>query len=398
MVLDTGVTTWLMVSAALVMLMVPGVGLFYAGLVRRKNIISMIALSFVALAVVSIYWMVIGYSLAFGPDIGGVIGNLDHAFLNGVSMDAGEKGYAPLAFMVFQLFFAAVTLTIITSGVAERVRISSFIVFMLLWMTLVYCPLAHWAWGGGWAQSMGLLDFAGGTVVEICSGFSALAIALVIKSRAGFGKYSMEPHNIPLALIGAALLWFGWFGFNAGSALAVNGLAVNAFVTTNAAAAAGTLAWMGASWYQGKPSSLGMVSGAIAGMVAITPAAGFVTPMISILIGAIAGLICYGAMLFRIRKGLDESLDAWAIHGMGGLWGTIATGAFATVAVCGISGLFEGNLQQFINNGIAALAALVFSFVVTYGIARIVDRTLGLRVTANEEYVGMDISQHGERV
>jgi Amt family ammonium transporter len=398
MVLDTGVTTWLMVSAALVMLMVPGVGLFYAGLVRRKNIISMIALSFVALAVVSIYWMVIGYSLAFGPDIGGIIGNLDYAFLNGVSMDAGEKGYAPLAFMVFQLFFAAVTLTIITSGVAERVRISSFIVFMLLWMTFVYCPLAHWAWGGGWAQSMGLLDFAGGTVVEICSGFSALAIALVIKSRAGFGKYSMEPHNIPLALVGAALLWFGWFGFNAGSALAVNGLTVNAFVTTNAAAAAGTLAWMGASWYHGKPSSLGMVSGAIAGMVAITPAAGFVTPMISILIGAIAGLICYGAMLFRIRKGLDESLDAWAIHGMGGLWGTIATGAFATVAVCGISGLFEGNLQQFINNGIAALAALVFSFVVTYCIARIVDRTLGLRVTANEEYVGMDISQHGERV
>jgi len=398
MVLDTGVTTWLMVSAALVMLMIPGVGLFYAGLVRRKNIISMIALSFVALAVVSIYWMVIGYSLAFGPDIGGVIGNLDYAFLNGVSMDAGENGYAPLAFMVFQLFFAAVTLTIITSGVAERVRISSFIVFMLLWMTFVYCPLAHWAWGGGWAQSMGLLDFAGGTVVEICSGFSALAIALVIKSRAGFGKYSMEPHNIPLALIGAALLWFGWFGFNAGSALAVNGLMVNAFVTTNAAAAAGTLAWMGASWYHGKPSSLGMVSGAIAGMVAITPAAGFVTPMISILIGAIAGLICYGAMLFRIRKGLDESLDAWAIHGMGGLWGTIATGAFATVAVCGISGLFEGNLQQFINNGIAALAALVFSFVVTYCIARIVDRTIGLRVTANEEYVGMDISQHGERV
>jgi len=398
MALDTGVTIWLMVSAALVMLMIPGVGLFYAGLVRRKNIISMIALSFVALAVVSIYWMVIGYSLAFGPDIGGIIGNLDYAFLNGVSMNAGEKGYAPLVFMVFQLFFAAVTLTIITSGVAERVRISSFIVFMLLWMTFVYCPLAHWAWGGGWAQSMGLLDFAGGTVVEICSGFSALAVALVIKSRAGFGKYSMEPHNIPLALIGAALLWFGWFGFNAGSALAVNGLTVNAFVTTNAAAAAGTLAWMGASWYHGKPSSLGMVSGAIAGMVAITPAAGFVTPMISILIGAIAGLICYGAMLFRIRKGLDESLDAWAIHGMGGLWGTIATGAFAAAAVCGISGLFEGNLQQFINNGIAALAALVFSFVVTAIIASIVDRTIGLRVTANEEYVGMDISQHGERV
>jgi len=398
MAFDSSTTVWLMVSAALVMLMVPGVGLFYAGLVRRKNIISMIALSFVVLAVVSIFWMVIGYSLAFGTDIAGFIGNLDYIFLNGVGMDGGAKGYPPLGFMVFQLFFAAVTLTIITSGVAERVRLSSFIIFMLLWMTFVYCPLAHWAWGGGWAQSMGLLDFAGGTVVEICSGFSALAIAVVIKSRAGFGKYSMEPYNIPLALIGAALLWFGWFGFNAGSALAVNGSAVTAFVNTNAAAAAGTLAWMGASWYHGKPSSLGMVSGAIAGMVAITPAAGYVTPMVSILIGIIAGLICYGAMLFRIRKGLDESLDAWAIHGMGGLWGTIATGAFAAMAVCGFSGLFEGNTQQFIINGISALAALVFSFIITWIIATIIDRTMGLRVSSDEEYVGMDISQHGERV
>ena len=398
MALDTGVTTWLLVSAALVMLMVPGVGLFYAGLVRRKNIISMIALSFVVLAVVSIFWMVIGYSLAFGPDIGGIIGNLDYAFLNGVNAFAGEKGYAPMVFMIFQLFFAAVTLTIITSGVAERVRLSSFIVFMLLWTTFVYCPLAHWAWGGGWAQSMGLLDFAGGTVVEICSGFSALAIALVIKSRAGFGKYSMEPYNIPLALIGAALLWFGWFGFNTGSALGVNEIAIIAFVNTNAAAAAGLLAWMVASWYHGKPSSLGMVSGAIAGMVAITPAAGYVTPIIAILIGTVAGLLCYGAMLFRIKRGLDESLDAWAIHGMGGLWGTIATGAFAAVAVCGISGLVEGNSYQFMINGISAMAALIFSFIVTYIIASIVDRTMGLRVTADEEYVGIDISQHGERV
>jgi Amt family ammonium transporter len=398
MAFNSSTTVWLLVSAALVMLMVPGVGLFYAGLVRRKNIISMIALSFVVLAVVSIFWMVIGYSLAFGPDIGGVIGNLDYAFLNGVSAFAGEKEYAPLGFMVFQLFFAAVTLTIITSGVAERVRLSSFILFMVLWTTFVYCPLAHWAWGGGWAQSMGLLDFAGGTVVEICSGFSALAIALVIKSRAGFGKYSMEPHNIPLALIGAALLWFGWFGFNAGSALGVNEIAVIAFINTNAAAAAGTLAWMGASWYHGKPSSLGMVSGAIAGMVAITPAAGYVTPMVSILIGTFAGLLCYGAMLFRIKKGLDESLDAWAIHGMGGLWGTIATGAFAAMAVCGVSGLFEGNTQQFMINGISAFAALIFSFDITYIIASIIDRTMGLRVSSDEEYVGMDISQHGERV
>ncbi len=397
MALDSATTVWLMVSAALVMLMTPGVGLFYAGLVRRKNIISMIALSFVTLAVVSIFWMLIGYSLAFGPDILGIIGGPDHFALNSVGMEAGEKGYAPLVFMVFQLFFAAVTLTIITSGVAERVRISSFLVFMVLWMALVYCPLAHWAWGGGWAQSWGLLDFAGGTVVEICSGFSALAIALVIGKRAGFGEYTMEPHNIPLALIGAGLLWFGWFGFNAGSALAANASAVNAFVTTNAAAAAGLLAWMGASWYHGKPSSLGMVSGAIAGMVAITPAAGFVTPMVAILIGAIAGLICYGAMLLRIRRGLDETLDAWAIHGMGGLWGTFATGIFAAVAICGISGLVEGNVHTFFVNGLCALVAMVFAFTVTYIIAVIVDRTMGLRISADEEYVGMDISQHGER-
>lgn len=397
MTADSATTVWILVSAALVMLMTPGVGLFYAGLVRRKNIISMIALSFVALAVVSIHWMLIGYSLAFGTDIGGVIGGLNHLFLNGVGMEAGDKGYAPLAFMVFQLFFAAVTLTIIVSGVAERIRLSSFILFMLFWMTFVYCPLAHWAWGGGWAQSLGLLDFAGGTVVEICSGFSALALAFVIGSRVGFGKYTMEPYNIPLALIGGALLWFGWFGFNAGSALAANGSAVNAFVTTNAAAAAGTLGWMCASWYHGKPSSLGMISGAIAGMVAITPAAGFVTPMVSILIGAVAGVLCYCAMLFRIRRGLDETLDAWAVHGMGGLWGTFATGIFAAVAVCGVSGLIEGNSRQFFVNGIAAIAALIFSFVVTYIIATAIDRSIGLRVTAEEEYVGMDISQHGER-
>jgi ammonium transporter, Amt family len=396
MAIDTGTTVWLMVSAALVMLMTPGVGLFYGGLVRRKNIISMIAISFVVLAVVSIHWMVIGYSLAFGPDFGGFIGNLDFLGLNGVSMDAGNQTYPPLIFMAFQLFFASVTLTIITSGVAERVRLSSFIVFIILWMTVVYCPLAHWAWGGGWAQKMGLLDFAGGTVVEICSGFSALAIALVIGNRAGFGKYSMEPYNIPMALIGATLLWFGWFGFNAGSALAVNGSAVNAFVTTNAAAAAGTLTWMFASWYHGKPSSLGMVSGAIAGMVAITPAAGFVSPMIAILIGGVAGVLSYSMMLLRIKKGLDESLDAWAVHGMGGLWGTLATGIFAGAAICGISGLIEGNTNQFMVNSIAAFTALIYSFVITYLVALIIDRTMGLRVKDDEEYVGIDISQHGE--
>jgi Amt family ammonium transporter len=397
MALDTGVTSWLMVSAILVMLMTPGVGFFYGGLVRKKNFISMIALSFVILALVSIHWVLIGYSLAFGPDIGGIIGNLDFVGLNGVSADAGSGTYPPLLFMVFQLFFAAVTVTIVTSAVAERIKFSSFIVFVLVWLTIVYCPLAHWAWGGGWAQRLGLIDFAGGTVVEICSGFGALALALVIKNRAGFGEYALEPHNIPMALLGAALLWFGWFGFNAGSALGVNSVAVSAFIATNTAAAAGALAWMFAGWYHGKPSSLGMVSGAIAGMVAITPAAGFVSPMVSMLIGTVAGVLCYGMMLLRVRKQCDESLDAWAIHGMGGLWGTIATGIFAAAAIGGISGLAEGNSHQFVVNTVCAVAALVFSFVMTYCIGFVIDRTIGMRVTEDEEYVGLDICQHGER-
>jgi Amt family ammonium transporter len=397
MALDTGVTCWLMVSAVLVMLMTPGVGLFYGGLVRKKNFISMIALSFVSLALASVQWILIGYSLAFGPDVGGFIGNLSHLGLAGVSADAGTGTYPPLVFMMFQLFFAAVTITIVTSAVAERIKLSSYIVFCLVWLTVVYCPIAHWAWGGGWAQQMGLIDFAGGTVVEICSGFAALSLAMVIGKRAGFGDYSLEPHNIPIALLGAALLWFGWFGFNAGSALALNSSAVIAFVNTNSAAAAGALAWMFASWYRGKPSSLGMVSGAIAGMVAITPAAGFVTPMVAVLIGAVAGVLCYYMMLVRIRRQLDESHYAWAIHGMGGLWGTIATGIFAAAAIGGFAGLAEGHLSQFLANAIGAFSALGYAFIVTYIIATAIDRTLGLRVTEDEEYVGLDICQHGER-
>jgi Amt family ammonium transporter len=397
MAIDTGVTCWLMVSALLVMLMTPGVGLFYGGLVRKKNFISMIALSFVSLALASIQWILIGYSLAFGPDIGGIIGSLDYFGLAGVSADAGSATYPPLVFMVFQLFFAAVTITIVTSAVAERIKLSSYIVFCLVWLTVVYCPLAHWAWGGGWAQDMGLLDFAGGTVVEICSGFAALGLACVIGRRAGYGEYALEPHNIPIALVGAALLWFGWFGFNAGSALAVNSSAAVAFVNTNSAAAAGTLAWMFASWYHGKPSSLGMVSGAIAGMVAITPAAGFVTPPVAVLIGTVAGVLCYWMMLIRISKKFDESLDAWSIHGMGGLWGTLATGIFAAAAISGTGGLFEGNVHQFLVNALVAGIAVVYAFSATYLIGKAVDRIMGLRVTEDEEYVGLDICQHGER-
>ncbi|NYT17552.1 MAG: ammonium transporter [Methanomicrobiales archaeon] len=397
MTLDTGTTAWLLTATALVMLMTPGVGFFYGGLVRRKNFISMVALSFIVFALVSLQWVLFGYSLSFGGDIGGFIGNLDFAGLSGIGMEAGDAGYPPLLFVAFQGVFAAIAMAIVTSGFAERVKLSAFILFALLWTTLVYDPLAHWAWGGGWASVVGSLDFAGGTVVHISSGFAALAVAMVIGKRSGFGQYSMEPHNIPMTLLGAALLWFGWFGFNAGSALAANSIAVNAFMVTNISAAAGALAWLAASWYRGKPSSLGMVSGAVAGLVAITPAAGFVDVGASIAIGAIAGLICYGAMLFRLKKGLDESLDAWAVHGMGGLWGAFATGIFATVAIGGYSGLIEGNLNQFIANAVGALAALVYAFVVTLVLAYIVDRTLGLRVSEEEEYVGLDISQHGER-
>ncbi|MCQ8893107.1 MAG: ammonium transporter [Methanolinea sp.] len=398
MALDSGTTAWLLISTALVMLMTPAVGFFYGGLVRKKNIISMVALSFIVFALVSIQWVLWGYTLAFGPDIGGFIGGLQYLGLEGIGTTSPDAAYPPLLFVAFQLVFATVTMAIVTSGFAERVRLSAFIVFALLWTTLVYDPLAHWAWGGGWAMAFGSLDFAGGTVVHISSGFAALAVALVVGKRAGFGQYTMEPSNIPMTLLGAALLWFGWFGFNAGSALAANDIAATAFLVTNTSAAAGALSWLLASWVRGKPSSLGMVSGAIAGLVAITPAAGFVTIPASIIIGAVAGLICYACLLWRQKSGLDESLDAWSIHGMGGLWGALATGIFAAAAVNGYSGLIEGNVQQFIANAAGAFAALAYAFIVTLILAKVVDMTLGLRVSEEEEYVGLDLSQHGERV
>ena len=400
MPIDSGATAWVLASTALVMIMTPGVGLFYGGLVRKKNFIDMITLSFVAFALVSIQWVLIGYSLAFGPDVGGFIGNLQYLGLNNVGTDPGP--YSPvvpgLLYMVFQLVFATVTMAIVTSGFAERIKFSSYLIFAALWTTIVYDPLAHWVWGGGWTAAFGSIDFAGGTVVHISSGFAALALAIVIGKRVGYGKYGMEPANIPWSILGAALLWFGWFGFNAGSAVNANGLATIAFVTTNTATAAAAMSWLLVSWYHGgKPSSLGFVSGAVAGLVAITPAAGYVTPMASIVIGAVAGVLCYSIMLWRQKSGVDESLDAWAVHGMGGLWGALATGIFASAAINGASGLLEGNVHQFIAQCVGAGSALVYAFVVTYVLALIVDKTIGLRVTEEEEYVGLDISQHGER-
>jgi Amt family ammonium transporter len=392
--IDTGDTAFIIICTAMVMLMTPGVGLFYGGMVRRKNIISMIAMSFIAFAVVSIQWVTIGYTLSFGSDISGFIGGLDQLCLAGVGLDG--DGIPDMLFMVFQLVFAGVTLAILTSGVAGRVKLSSFIVLGILWTTIVYDPLAHWAWGGGWAGELGALDFAGGTVVHISSGFGALALALVIGNRAGFGKYNMEAENITTTLLGGAMLWFGWFAFNAGSALAADGLAVNALVVTNVSAAAGAITWMLAAWAMGKPSSLGLISGAVAGLVAITPASGFVGPMAAIFIGGFAGLLCYGALLFRVRRGLDESLDAWAVHGMGGFWGAIATGIFATAAIGGVDGLIYGNTDQFLIQLLDASVAMIYAFVMTYILAVIIDKTMGLRVTEEEEYVGLDISQHGE--
>ncbi|MDM7940874.1 MAG: ammonium transporter [Methanothrix sp.] len=397
--INSGDTAWVLASTALVMLMTPGVGLFYGGLVRSKTVVSMIGLSFLAFALASIQWVLFGYSLAFGTDINGFIGGLNYAGLRGVGIESAPlAGNIPhLIYMAFQLVFAAVTLAILTSAVAERVKLSSFIVLALLWTTLVYDPLAHWVWAGGWLAQMGALDFAGGTVVHISSGFSALAIALVIGKRIGFGSYVMEPHNIPMAMIGAGLLWFGWFGFNSGSALAANGLAASAFVVTNTSAAAGALTWLAASWLKGKPSALGMVSGAIAGLVAITPAAGYVDSISAIVIGGVAGVLCYGMLLLRVGRGLDESCDAWAVHGMGGLWGAVATGIFATASVNNYTGLLYGNLHQFQVQIMAAGASVIYAFVLTYILAKIVDEVMGLRVSEDEEYVGLDIAQHGEK-
>ncbi len=396
--ISAGDTAWLLAATALVMLMTPGLGLFYGGMVRKKNVLSMIALSFIAYAIVSIQWVIYGFSLAFGHDIHGFIGNLCYLFLPNFYNMVWPGTHVPaLVYVAFQLVFAAITLAIITSACAERIKLSAFLVFGLLWTTFVYDPLAHWVWGGGWSAQLGALDFAGGTVVHISSGFGALALALVIGKRSGFGEYDMEPHNIPMTLLGAALLWFGWFGFNAGSAVAANASAANAFLVTNTAAAAAGLSWMFASWIkEGKPGSLGFVSGAVAGLVAITPAAGYVGVPGAIVIGIIVGILCYNMMLFRINRGLDESLDAWAVHGMGGLWGAIATGIFATKAVSDYSGLIYGNVHQFVVQIIAAFAAVAYAFVVTFILAKIVDAVIGLRVTEEEEYVGLDISQHGE--
>jgi len=394
--------TWVLISSALVMLMTPAVGLFYGGMVRRKNVISTITMSFVTLALISVQWVLFGYSLAFGPDVGGVIGSLRWLLLNGVGFKPNPD-YAStiphLLFMLFQMMFAIITPALITGTFVERIKFSSFILFTLLWATFVYDPVAHWVWAkGGWLKDLGALDFAGGTVVHITSGVSALALALVVRKRMGFGSYTMEPNNIPVTILGAVLLWFGWFGFNAGSSLGANELAVNAFLVTNTAAACAALAWMVLSWLYGKPSAMGIATGAVVGLVAITPASGFVTVGSAVIIGAVASVVSYYCIKLRERLGLDESLDVWACHGMGGTWGAVATGIFAdkSVNAAGINDLILGNPSLLWVQLYAVAVVWAFSFVATFVIAKAIDVMLGMSVKPQEELIGLDISAHGE--
>jgi Amt family ammonium transporter len=402
--IDKGDTAWLLTSSALVLMMTaPGLALFYGGMVRQKNALGTLMQSFIIMALISVQWVLWGYSLAFGPDRGGIIGGLEWIGLRGVGGEPNPAYAATVphtAFMVFQMMFAIITPALITGAFAERKKFSAFILFTLLWATFVYDPLAHWVWGdGGWLKKLGALDFAGGTVVHISSGVSALICAIVIGRRRGYGHQPMQPHNLPLTVIGAALLWVGWFGFNAGSALEANALAAHAFLTTNTAAAAAALGWMFTEWAtRGKPTVLGAASGAVAGLVAITPAAGFVGPVASIIIGAVGGIVCYAACNFKSRLGYDDSLDVVGVHGVGGTWGALATGLFASKAVnsAGNDGLFYGNPGQLWTQLIAVVATYVLAIVATTIILKIVDAVVGLRVTEEDEVSGLDLSQHSE--
>jgi Amt family ammonium transporter len=399
-----GDTAWILISTALVMLMTPGLALFYGGMVRKKNILSTMMMSFAILALIGILWVLYGYTLAFGPDKGGIIGGLNWIGLRNVGQ-APSSVYATtiphLAFMMFQGMFAIIAVALITGAVVERIKFSALLAFSALWFTLIYCPVAHWVWGqDGWLRNMGALDFAGGIVVHISAGVSAMALALVLGPRKGFAeKVSMEPANIPMVMLGAALLWFGWFGFNAGSALTSGGVAASAFVATNTAACSAAFMWIILGWIHRRPSLLGAATGAVVGLAAVTPAAGFVKPLAGIPIGIIAAVISYYFMVLRSRQKVDESLDVWACHGMGGTWGVLATGIFASVAVntAGANGLAYGHAALVAKQVTAIVTVWAFAFAGTWILAKVVNAVIGLRVKSEEETVGLDISQHGER-
>ncbi len=390
-------TSFILICAALVMFMTPGLALFYGGMVRSKNVLATIMQSFIMLGLVSIVWAVIGYTLAFGTDIGGLIGGLDFFALNGVGMDttgSPADNLPHLLFMIFQCMFAVITPALITGAFAERMKFGALLIFSALWVIFVYAPMCHWVWGGGWMGDHGALDFAGGAVVHMSSAAAALAACFVMGKRKGYGKEPFIPHNLPMTLLGAGILWFGWFGFNAGSALAADGLAANAFVTTHLAAAAAVLGWLLVeAMHDGKPTTLGAASGAVAGLVAITPAAGFVTPMAAIIIGFGGGAICYGGVLLKSIFKYDDSLDVVGIHGLGGTYGAIATGLFASI---GAEGLFYGNPAQLWIQIESCVATWVYCFAVSWILFKVIDKFYGLRPSEEEEVVGLDVSEHSE--
>jgi len=404
--MNSGDTAWVLTSTALVMLMtIPGLAFFYGGLVRRKNVLSILMQCFIIMCVISLQWVLFGYSLAFGPDTGqGIIGSLDWAGLRHVG-GLPFKDYAETiphsVFMIFQCMFAVITPALMIGAFAERIKFSSFLVFTILWATFVYDPLAHWLWGtGGWLKNLGALDFAGGIVVHTSSGVSALVMCILLGKRVGYKKEPFRPHNLPFTVLGAALLWFGWFGFNAGSALAANDLAANAFVATHVATAAAGLTWALIEWQQhGAPTVLGVSTGAVAGLVAITPACGFVNPMNAIFIGMLVSLFCYIAIAYiKGKLGYDDALDVFGVHGVGGMWGTIATGIFAEKAVnaAGANGLFLGDIHQFLVQCMLILVAPVFAGVVTWILFKAVDALMGMRVEKKDEIVGLDLTQQSE--
>ncbi len=403
--MNSGDTAWVLISAALVFFMTPGVAFFYGGMARRKNVLSIMMQCFLIICMISLQWGAFGYSLAFGPDSGhGFIGNFDWLGLQSVGFkpfDDYSKTIPHMAFMIFQAMFAVITPSLIIGAFAERIKFSSFCVFTLLWATLVYDPIAHWIWGnGGWLKNMGALDFAGGMVVHISSGITALMMCLLIGRRIGYENQAFAPHNLPLTVLGAGMLWFGWFGFNAGSALEANGLAANAFVTTNASAAAAALTWALVEWrMNGAPTMLGVVTGAVAGLGAITPACGYVSFLSAVPIGMISSLLCFVAVTkLKPKLGYDDSLDVFGVHGVGGMWGILATGLFAQKAIneSGADGLFFGNPHLFLVQGLFLVAGVTYAVVLTVVLFKVVDALMGMRVEKKHELVGLDLTQHSE--
>jgi len=402
--INAGDTAWVLISSALVMLMTPGLAFFYGGMVRKKNVLSILMQCFIVLCLLSVQWVLYGYSISFAPSVG-FWGGFKWFGLNGVGLEpyADYAGTIPhQAFMIFQAMFAIITPALILGAFAERMKFSAFLTFMLLWATFVYGPVCHWVWGvGGWLRKLGALDFAGGTVVHINAGIAALVTALVIGRRKNLDSNIPAPHNLPFVVLGTALLWFGWFGFNAGSALAANGLAVNAFVVTNTAAASAGLSWALIEWMRnGKPTIFGTASGAVAGLVAITPAAGFVSVIPAIIIGLLVSVFCFTAVtVIKPKLGYDDSLDAFGVHCIGGIWGALATGLFASKAVnpLGADGLFFGNPKQFLVQLFAVVVTLAYTFIVTFIIYKLVDLFIGVRVVEKEELMGLDLTQHHER-